>query len=57
MPSTVWDHFTRSDDRSKATCNVCQALLICRNYGTSSLTYHLKHKHATAEHEEDKIDR
>ena len=54
QPSTVWNYFTRSDDRSKATCNVCQAVLICRNYGTSSLTYHLKHKHATAEHKEDK---
>ena len=43
--SNIWDNFTRSDDKLKATCNICQAVLACRNYGTSSLIYHMKHKH------------
>ena len=43
--SNIWDNFTRSDDKLKATCNICQAVLACRNYGTSSLIYHTKHKH------------
>ena len=50
--SPIWDHFTRSDDGYKATCNLCQAVFICRNHGTSSLVYHLKHKHAQKQDDE-----
>ena len=50
--SPIWDHFTRSDDGYKATCNLCQAVFICRNHGTSSLAYHLKHKHAQKQDDE-----
>ena len=40
--STIWESFTRSQDGLHATCSICEAVLVCRNYGTSSLFYHLK---------------
>jgi hypothetical protein len=43
-PSRVWNYFTRSADKSKATCNLCNQDFVFKNT-TSNLLNHLNGKH------------
>ncbi|KAH3854310.1 hypothetical protein DPMN_096847 [Dreissena polymorpha] len=46
-PSRVWNYFTRSSDKSKATCNLCKQEFVYKST-TSNLQNHLDGQHPSA---------
>ena len=48
--SKVWESFTRSENGSEASCNVCGKIFQCSGGSTSNLANHIENKH-----NEDKI--
>ena len=48
--SKVWESFTRSENGSEASCNVCGKVFQCSGGSTSNLANHIESKH-----NEDKI--
>lgn len=49
MASKVWDHYKKkTNDPSAAICQICEAVLSCKDGTTSSLMRHLERKHSIA---------
>lgn len=45
VSTSVWDHFTKSDDKNRAICSICKTSIKTQGGTTSGLHVHLKSKH------------
>lgn len=52
--SKAWKYFTRDKNTESATCNKCQATIMCKGFSTSGLLRHLKNSHKEVEIELNK---